>query len=308
MAVIMEVIMVAVILWLFIMRETITTIITIQGVLPIPLPIIITMGIITGITPRHVHLQGLPLRQGLRQVSQKVHHRQPGLQPASQRDLPHQQNHQQPIPGHRQDRDRAEAGEDKRYIELITNLIYFKMKKYILISFLVILSLRAMSQENMVTVSGGYSFANIEDTDLKGTGFRVNGLYEFNPSGGMVAHGFAFGYIGLKASEGVGSQTINYTINSFPIYYAPKVMFGKEKLKFFIKGVLGAQFASLKKEGLLSLSDNDFGFYGGGGGGIMVYLKENIFLNAEYEIAWASNSWYKDGWMNTAGGGIGFKF
>ena len=40
----------------------------------------------------------------------------------------------------------------------------------------------------------------------------------------------------------------------------------------------------------------------------MVFFKENIFINAEYEIAWASNSLYKDGWMNTAMGGIGFKF
>jgi len=40
----------------------------------------------------------------------------------------------------------------------------------------------------------------------------------------------------------------------------------------------------------------------------MFFLKENIFINAEYEIAWASNFGYKDGWINTAGGGIGFKF
>jgi hypothetical protein len=73
--------------------------------------------------------------------------------------------------------------------------------------------------------------------------------------------------------------------------------------------VLGTQYASLKREGPLgSLSDNDFGFYGGGGAGIMIFLKENIFINAEYEIAWASNSFYKDGWMNSAMGGLGFKF
>ena len=64
----------------------------------------------------------------------------------------------------------------------------------------------------------------------------------------------------------------------------------------------------LKEKVLYSLSDNDFGFYGGGGAGIMIFLKENIFINGEYEIAWASNSWYKDGWINTASGGIGFKF
>jgi hypothetical protein len=182
------------------------------------------------------------------------------------------------------------------------------MKKYILLTSLILLSMKALSQENQVTISGGYSFAKIEDTDIKGTGYRINGLYEFNPGGGKFVHGFSFGYISLSASEGIGAQTIDYKINSFPLYYAPKVLFGSDKIKAFIKGVLGMQFAGLKKEGLVSLSDNDFGFYGGGGAGIMIFIKENIFINGEYEIAWASNSWYKDGWMNTAMGGIGFKF
>ncbi|TFH38633.1 MAG: hypothetical protein E4G95_03100, partial [Bacteroidia bacterium] len=110
------------------------------------------------------------------------------------------------------------------------------------------------------------------------------------------------------ATEGTGSGATDYKINSFPIYYAPKYMFGKEKLKLFIKGVVGMQFSGLKREGFLNLSDNDFGFYGGGGAGAMIFVRENIFINVEYEIAWASNSYYKDGWINTAGGGIGMKF
>jgi hypothetical protein len=182
------------------------------------------------------------------------------------------------------------------------------MKKHIFITLLVLLSMKAFSQENAVTVSGGYSFATIEDTDIKGTGFRINGLYEFNPNGGKFAHGFSFGYIGLKADETIGQIKQSYTINSFPIYYAPKVMFGSDKVKAFIKGALGMQIASLTKEGAVSLSDHDLGFYGGGGAGVMLFINSNIFINAEYEIAWASNSWYRDGWMNTAGGGIGFKF
>jgi len=182
------------------------------------------------------------------------------------------------------------------------------MKKNILITLLVFASIQVFSQQNIITISGGYSFANIEDTDLKGTGYRINGLFEFNPMEGKFAHGLSFGYIGLKAEETIGQTVQSYTINSFPLYYAPKVMFGNDKLKVFIKGALGMQFAGLKKEGIVSLSDNDLGFYGGGGAGVMLFLKSNIFINAEYEIAWASNSWYKDGWMNTAGGGIGFKF
>ena len=182
------------------------------------------------------------------------------------------------------------------------------MKKNILITLLILLSMKALSQETMVTLSGGYSFATIEDTDIKATGWRINGLYEINPMGGKFAHGISFGYIGLKGSEGAGASTTNYTINSFPFYYAPKVMFGSDKFKAFIKGALGMQFAGLKKEGLLTFKDDDWGFYGGGGAGIMIFIKENIFINGEYEIAWASNSWYKDGWMNTAMGGIGLKF
>jgi len=182
------------------------------------------------------------------------------------------------------------------------------MKKQIFITMLVLLSMKALSQENMFTLSSGYSFAKIEDSGISTTGWRIMGTYEFNPGGGILAHGFSFGYIGLKGTDGVGAQEIRYTVNSFPLYYAPKVMFGKEKFKGFIKGVLGSQIAGLKREGAVTLSDSDFGFYGGGGAGIMIFLKENIFINAEYEIAWASNSFYKDGWINTAGGGIGFKF
>lgn len=173
--------------------------------------------------------------------------------------------------------------------------------------FLILMSVSAMSQENMFTLGGGYSFATIEDTDIKGTGFRINGLYEFNPMGGKFAHGVSFGFISLQATEGE-TNAVEYKINSFPLYYAPKLMFGSEKINAFVKGAIGMQFASINKDGLASLEDNDFGFYGGGGAGVMLFLNEKIFINAEYEIAWASNSWYKDGWMNTAGGGLGIRF
>jgi hypothetical protein len=182
------------------------------------------------------------------------------------------------------------------------------MKTQLLIIALIVISFKALSQENAVTFSGGYAFSTIEDTDTKATGWRINSAFEFNPMGGNFMHGLNVGYISISGTDDdVISNT--YTISSIPIYYAPKFTFGKEKFKGFIKGVVGTQFAFLKREGPLgSLSDNDFGFYGGGGAGIMIFLKENIFINAEYEIAWASNAYYKDGWMNSAMGGIGFKF
>jgi len=182
------------------------------------------------------------------------------------------------------------------------------MKTKWIIFCLLFVSVSALSQENAITLSGGYAFANIEDADEKGTGWRINGLYEFNMMGGRFAHGVAAGYIGISATDEEGLQTTESHINSFPVYYAPKFMFGNEKVKGFAKGALGFQIAGLKREGLVTVDDTDMGFYGGGGAGLMFFLKENIFLNAEYEIAWASNSFYKDGWMNAAMIGIGFKF
>jgi hypothetical protein len=178
------------------------------------------------------------------------------------------------------------------------------MKKTIVIVFLILLTMKALSQENMVTLSGGYSFADIENSSTKGTGWRISGLYEFNPMGSKLVHGVSIGYIDLSATDG----SLTTTVHSFPIYYAPKVIFGEKKLKLFINGALGMQFATISREGLVNMNDHDFGFYGGAGAGLMIFLKDNIFINGEYEIAWVSNSYYHDGWMNTAGGGIGFKF
>jgi hypothetical protein len=183
------------------------------------------------------------------------------------------------------------------------------MKKNIFIAFLILLTVKAMSQENIGILSGGWASANIEDSDTKGTGWTIKGSYEFNPQEGMFSHGIAFGYNHLTATKGTGNSQVTNTIGSFPIYYAPKLIFGENKIKVFVKGALGTQFASLKREGpALTLTDNDFGFYGGGGGGLMFFIKDNIFLNGEYEIAWASNNWYKDGWISTATIGLGFRF
>lgn len=182
------------------------------------------------------------------------------------------------------------------------------MKANWIIICLLLLSVSAFPQENAITLGGGYAFANIEDTDNQGTGWRINALYEFNMMGGRFAHGLAAGYINISATDEEGLQTTESHVNSFPIYYAPKFMFGNEKVKGFVKGALGFQIAGLKREGLVTVTDSDMGFYGGGGAGLMFFLKENIFINAEYEIAWASNNIYKDGWINSAMLGFGFKF
>ena len=183
------------------------------------------------------------------------------------------------------------------------------MKKNILILALVFCSAAIWAQENSVILSGGYSFANIEGSDNQGTGYNINASFEFSPGGGKFVNGIGFGFIKLNASETTGAVKTDYTINSYPVYYSPKYIFGEKNIKPFIKASLGVQYADLRAEtNLISVHDMDFGFYGGGGVGLMISLGEKLFINAEYNIDWASNSAYADGWINSASGGIGFKF
>jgi opacity protein-like surface antigen len=183
------------------------------------------------------------------------------------------------------------------------------MKKTITLLVFAMLTTLVYSQENRVTLSGGYALANIEDNDANGTGFRINGLYEYNPDGGKWAHGFSFGYIGLTSETTESQQTITRDINTWPLYYAPKFLFGSENFKGFIKGAIGWQISNLERaSALTTFSDSDSGFLGGGGVGAQYHFNEKIFLTAEYELLWISNSFYVDELVNTVSLGLGIKF
>ena len=183
------------------------------------------------------------------------------------------------------------------------------MKQLLIILTIVFWSITAWTQQNNITLSGGYVFTNVEETDVNATGWRINGLYEFNPQEGKFAHGISFGYISTKAEYISSVQTSNYTLHTFPLYYAPKVMLGNDKFKGFLKGALGMHFSQYKRTGtLVEISANDFGFYGGASLGGMILLSPKLFINVEYEWAFLSNSYYKNGFVNTVMGGIGFRF
>lgn len=183
------------------------------------------------------------------------------------------------------------------------------MKKTVILLVFSLFSTLAYSQDKMITLSGGYVFANVEDSDAQGTGFRINGLYEYNPAGGNWAHGFSVGYISMSAEGTESLQETQYDFSTWPMYYAPKYLFGSEKLKGFIKGAIGWQFSSLERTTALTIiTDKDTGFTTGGGVGASFFFNEKIFLTAEYELLWMSNSFYKDGIVNTASLGLGFRF
>lgn len=184
------------------------------------------------------------------------------------------------------------------------------MKKHFLIIALLLISSAAWAQESMVTLSYGYAFANPENSDNNADGFRINGLYELNPSQGKIAHGLNIGYVLTKYNQESQVGINEFSIRSWPFYYAPKLILGNsDKFKFFLNGALGLHFSKYTASGsALDVETADTGFYTGVGAGGMLFLKENIFLNLEYQWAYQSNSYYNDGFLNTAQLGIGFRF
>lgn len=183
------------------------------------------------------------------------------------------------------------------------------MKKILLMTTLTFFSLSSWSQENGITLSGGYSFAKVSDTEINATGWRINGAYEFQPLGGNFAHGLSVGYVKISGEKTDAAFTTNYDIGAWPIYYAPKLLFGNETVKGFVKGAIGWQFSHLERAGTIAtIEDNDAGFSGGVGAGASYSFNDKLFLVAEYELLWMSNSFYNDGWLNTTSLGLGFKF
>jgi hypothetical protein len=162
----------------------------------------------------------------------------------------------------------------------------------------------------MFTVSYGWANLNPEESDKSADGFRINGLYEFNPTQGKIAHGLNIGYVLTKYEQSTQATTTDFSFRSWPIYYAPKVLLGNsDKFKGFLKGALGVHFSKYSSEGTaLSLESNDTGFYGGLGVGGILFLQENLFLNLEYEWAYQTNYYTGNAFLNTAQLGIGFRF
>jgi opacity protein-like surface antigen len=170
-------------------------------------------------------------------------------------------------------------------------------------------SVLVYAQQSMITLSGGYAFADVEDADADATGWRINALYEFAPVDQKVIHGVSFGYIGLSAEGSAALDNSTYEIGTFPIYYAPKFMVGNDDLKGFAKAAVGWQFSDIKRTGTaLEAKSNDAGFTLGAGAGASYFLTEKVFLTAEYEFLWLQNSFFRDGYLSTVAAGLGIKF
>ena len=193
-------------------------------------------------------------------------------------------------------------------VRFIKKILINIMKNTLVISLLLLFSVVARGQENWITASGGYAFVNLEDSDEKLNGWRINLSYEKNAFEGKMANGVTLGYIATEGSFGSGLTQRDYKLNTWPLYYVPKYLIGSGSIKGFIKGAIGLHFSNYTKtETLIIKEDKGGGFYGGLGAGAMLDIKM-IFISIEYEWAYASSTFYIDGFMNSANFGIGIKF
>jgi hypothetical protein len=179
------------------------------------------------------------------------------------------------------------------------------MKQSFFLALLMLAEVFSYGQDNRVSLTGGYSFAVIKDVDTHGSGWNIRGLYEFNRVGDNLAHGISIGVIHFKAS----SDDRSSEVTTWPVVYAPKLFFGGGSFRGFVKIAVGLHTTRVITEGpALTSDDMDFGFFGGLGAGVEYLFNEKFFINAEYELDFLSNSYYKDGLINNISLGLGMRF
>jgi len=193
------------------------------------------------------------------------------------------------------------------------------MKRLFITLTLVSFTFFGFSQENKVNLTGGYAWLNANDSDynnsendIKTTGWRITGTYEFNPNDGKVAYGFSMGYIDMSGSYN-GSvdslYTANYNVSSIPLYFAPKFLFGNDRIKGFIKLTIGGIRTDFDRTGTgTNVSAVGYGFYGGAGAGLEINVSESVYIIGDYEINYVSSSYYSGALFQSASGGIGVRF
>jgi hypothetical protein len=179
------------------------------------------------------------------------------------------------------------------------------MKHPFFIALLLLAATGTYGQDNRISLTGGYSFALIKDVDTRGNGWNIRGLYEFNRVGDNLAHGISIGVTHFTAS----SEDRSSEVTTWPVCYAPKLFFGSGSFRGFIKIAVGLHTTRVVTEGpALAVDDMDFGFFGGLGAGVEYLFNEKFFINAEYELAFLSNSYYQDGLINNIVLGLGMRF
>lgn len=178
------------------------------------------------------------------------------------------------------------------------------MKHLFILFVLALMAGCAFGQENIGQLQAGYAVGN-RDGGVQPTGLKINGSWEYQPTGENWTMGGSVGWVKLSVSETAGG----FSLSSYPICFVSRIMFGGEKVKAFVRGGLGTHVSTISYSGAsLATSDTQWGMSGSLGGGALFWMSERVFLSADYEWLWLSNAFANTGSIGTASLGVGFKF
>lgn len=181
------------------------------------------------------------------------------------------------------------------------------MKHLIVILLVIFTCSLAEAQQNSMVISYGDVTTDIEDANVEATGWRADIVFQMKKPGGMFIHGLGLGYIDTDA-EVTAVTTTKYKLRTIPMYYQPKLQFGKKAFKGFLKGVLGVHRSEYERSGGLGdVSAIDYGFLVGASAGAGIEIKKKFLISLEYEWDYLSNSYYRDGSMQSIILGLGIR-
>jgi len=157
----------------------------------------------------------------------------------------------------------------------------------------------------LLTVTGGWSLMNIEESSNSVGGFETGLSLEQTSFNGKWAYGASWTFVQIK--EDVASDRAFYRTG--PLTFQGKYLFGGSGAKGFVQTNLGFHNSRVTWNGTRAdLQSWDYGFALGAGGGIQKYISEKAFVTMGYNIKWLQNSFFKDGLLHTFYGGLGFQF
>ena len=157
----------------------------------------------------------------------------------------------------------------------------------------------------LLTVTGGYTLMQIEETSNSVNGFETGGSFEQTSYDSKWAYGVSVTFIRVT-DESTNGKSIYRTT---PITFQGKYLFGSPVIKGYVQTNLGIHSSEVEWDGTVVNSQNwDFGFVMGGGAGFQWYLSDKVFITGGYNIKWLHNSYYNEGLAHTFQGGLGFLF
>jgi hypothetical protein len=164
------------------------------------------------------------------------------------------------------------------------------------------------AQTSNLILSGGWATVQPEDEDEATNGFKIGVQYEFEVADRWLIGG-SLSFLSFKSESSGTSASTQSTYQTWPFTPYAKYRIGKsETIHGYVKGVAGMQISSLKREGQQTeIKDHDVGLAIGPGAGIVVPLSEKLFLVADYEFLYVTNSFYNDGIINQVSLGLGIR-